>query len=193
MALSTITTAALADKGVRGLPDVPGLASGVMQRRFDELTLDVVVPAFNGLVSELAAADGAQAVGCGGTTVAGALADLNAGLAAKADAGAVLLTDGSTAFTPRNDNDPVNKKYVDDAMLAAGAGDMCRSVYDADNDGVVDKAAALIGTLSIAGGGTGADTAAAARGNLGVLGMAVVESLPETPAAGTVYFVYGGA
>lgn len=108
-------------------------------------------------------------------------------------AGAVLLTDGSTAFTPRNDNDPVNKKYVDDAMLAAGAGDMCRSVYDADNDGVVDKAAALTGTLPIAGGGTGADTAAAARGNLGVLAMAVVESLPEMPAAGTVYFVYGGA
>ena len=35
---------------------------------------------------------------------------------------------------------PATKKYVDDKMIAAGNGDMTKAVYDANGDGVVDKA-----------------------------------------------------
>ena len=35
------------------------------------------------------------------------------------------------------------KQYVDDKMAASGSGDMLKSVYDPDEDGVVDKAAAV--------------------------------------------------
>lgn len=35
---------------------------------------------------------------------------------------------------------PATKKYVDDKMIAAGSGDMTKAVYDANGDGVVDKA-----------------------------------------------------
>lgn len=40
-------------KGVTGLPDAPGLASGDMQKKFDELSKDVIIPKFNQLVDEL--------------------------------------------------------------------------------------------------------------------------------------------
>ena len=35
---------------------------------------------------------------------------------------------------------PATKKYVDDKMIDAGSGDMTKAVYDANGDGVVDKA-----------------------------------------------------
>lgn len=37
----------------------------------------------------------------------------------------------------------VTKKYVDDKMAASGSGDMLKSVYDANEDGVVDKASSV--------------------------------------------------
>ena len=47
--------------------------------------------------------------------------------------------------TPIKNTDAVNKKYVDDIAKNSGAGDMLRSVYDTDGDGVVDNAMALNG------------------------------------------------
>lgn len=41
---------------------------------------------------------------------------------------------------PTADLHAATKKYVDDSMAAAGNGDMLKSVYDADGDGVVDNA-----------------------------------------------------
>lgn len=35
------------------------------------------------------------------------------------------------------------KKYVDDKMVSAGSGDMLKSVYDPDEDGIVDKASCV--------------------------------------------------
>ena len=43
---------------------------------------------------------------------------------------------------PTADLHAATKKYVDDSMAAAGNGDMLKSVYDTDGDGVVDRAAA---------------------------------------------------
>lgn len=53
MAFNKITNADLVGKGVVGLPDVPGLSTGAMQAKFDELALDVIVPAYNDLIDLL--------------------------------------------------------------------------------------------------------------------------------------------
>ena len=52
-----ITQTDLADKGVTGLPDTPGLPVGDMQAKFDELSKDVIVPKFNALCDSLDESD----------------------------------------------------------------------------------------------------------------------------------------
>ena len=63
MAFTKITTSDLSGKGVVGLPDTPQLTTEEMQQKFDELALSVLVPAFNGLVSELGAQSAASNIG----------------------------------------------------------------------------------------------------------------------------------
>ena len=41
---------------------------------------------------------------------------------------------------PNADMDAATKKYVDDSVASAGGGDMLKSVYDKDGNGVVDDA-----------------------------------------------------
>lgn len=53
MAFTKITNADITGKGVVGLPDVPGLSTGAMQAKFDELALDVIIPAYNQLIDLL--------------------------------------------------------------------------------------------------------------------------------------------
>lgn len=48
-----ITQADLTDKGVVGLSDTPGLSTGDMQAKFDEIATDVIVPKFNALCDTL--------------------------------------------------------------------------------------------------------------------------------------------
>lgn len=48
-----ISTESLKGKGITGLPDVPGLSTAEMQRKFDELPLEVIIPKFNELVANL--------------------------------------------------------------------------------------------------------------------------------------------
>ena len=43
----------LVDRGVSGLPDQPGLSTLEMQKKFDELSVDVIIPKFNELSGEL--------------------------------------------------------------------------------------------------------------------------------------------
>jgi len=71
-------------------------------------------------------------------------------VAVKADEVNVLLKDGtSPIFTPVSENQPTTKKYVDDLIIDAGAGDMLKSVYDTGNTGAVDTSEAIgrIGTF----------------------------------------------
>ena len=53
MSFVKIEQADLANKGVVGLPDTPGLQTMEMQEKFDEIALDVIVPKFNELSTEL--------------------------------------------------------------------------------------------------------------------------------------------
>lgn len=56
-----------------------------------------------------------------------------------------VQTTNEVPYTPTADYHPATKKYVDDIAMNSGAGDMLRSVYDTDGDGVVDNAMALNG------------------------------------------------
>lgn len=42
--------------------------------------------------------------------------------------------------TPTEDMDAATKKYVDDSVASAGGGDMLKSVYDTNGNGIVDNA-----------------------------------------------------
>ena len=48
-----ITTADLTDKGVEGLPDAPELSTEAMQKKFDEIAKDVIIPKYNALIEAL--------------------------------------------------------------------------------------------------------------------------------------------
>ncbi len=137
MALEKITPADLQGKGVVGLPAVPGLDAPDMQRKFDEIATDVIVPKFNRLAETLAGGEGAASVGAGEGTVAQALAGLAQD---KADRGNVLEKDNAAAYTPSQPYHPATKQYVDNLQFEAGAGDMIKAVYDTDQDGRVNEA-----------------------------------------------------
>ena len=64
-------------------------------------------------------------------------------LANKADSNDVLTKTNTAEFTPTADYQPATKKYVDDIVIEAGGGDMLKSVYDKDNDGIIDDVALL--------------------------------------------------
>lgn len=63
MAFKKITNAELNNHGVRGLPDTPNLSAYDMQSKFDELSTDVIAPAFNKLVDDLTAEEAASNIG----------------------------------------------------------------------------------------------------------------------------------
>ena len=48
--INKITEADLINKGVVGLPDVPGLTTIEMQNKFEEISRDVIIPRFNELI-----------------------------------------------------------------------------------------------------------------------------------------------
>lgn len=63
MSFTRILSSDTKNKGVIGLPDTPGLSTENMQKKFDELALDVIIPKLNGLMSELEASAAAASLG----------------------------------------------------------------------------------------------------------------------------------
>ena len=51
-----ITDEDLANRGVMGLPDVPGLTTIEMQKKLDEISIDVIIPRFNELIDNTVSA-----------------------------------------------------------------------------------------------------------------------------------------
>lgn len=70
---------------------------------------------------------------------------VTAALEQKSNKTEVLTKTNTTEFTPTANYQPATKKYVDDNISAAGGGDMMKSVYDMDGDGIVDNAEKLGG------------------------------------------------
>ncbi len=66
----------------------------------------------------------------------------------KADKNNVLELDNTDSYIPTTDYHPVTKKYVDGVLVAIGAGDMPKSVYDKNDDGVVDDSEAIGGVAA---------------------------------------------
>lgn len=63
MAFDKITADDTNGKGVVGLPDTPQLDTTSMQKKFDELATDVIIPKFNKLVDDLNGEEGASSTG----------------------------------------------------------------------------------------------------------------------------------
>lgn len=61
-------------------------------------------------------------------------------VSSKANKSDVLTKTNTTEYTPTSDYNPSTKKYVDDAIADKGVGNMLKSVYDINNNGVVDNA-----------------------------------------------------
>lgn len=61
-------------------------------------------------------------------------------VSSKANKSDVLTKTNTTTYTPTADYHPSTKKYVDDAIADKGVGNMLKSVYDTDDNGVVDNA-----------------------------------------------------
>lgn len=143
MAFNKILNSDLTGKGVVGLPDVPGLSSGDMQEKFDELA-NYAISRINQLIDELTAATAASNIGYADGSVQ-VIIDRLLGYASdltnnKADSNDVIKKDNVAEYTPTGAYNPATKKYVDDKVVEIGAGDMAKAIYDSDGDGVVDKA-----------------------------------------------------
>lgn len=76
----------------------------------------------------------------GSENVGAALDDVYDELDLRALKSNVLEKNNTTSFTPSADYHPATKKYVDDQVILAGAGDMTKAVYDTDDDGIVNMA-----------------------------------------------------
>lgn len=61
-------------------------------------------------------------------------------VSSKANKSDVLTKTNTTEYTPTSDYNPSTKKYVDDAIADKGVGNMLKSVYDINDNGVVDNA-----------------------------------------------------
>ena len=63
MSFTRILSSDTKNKGVIGLPDTPGLSTEDMQKKFDEIALDVIIPKLNVLIGELESAAAAVSLG----------------------------------------------------------------------------------------------------------------------------------
>ncbi len=129
MPFETFTTPAVNTAVITALDDRPSLSAAQLKAAFDRVGVDLyaalgsVVDALNDHLADLAAAPAAAELGCAPVCAAD---DSAANLYAK------------IAWL---------KTYMDNLVIAAGAADMQKSVYDTDDDGVVDDAEKLGGQL----------------------------------------------
>lgn len=170
-----ITQADLVNKGVEGLPDTPNLETAEMQRKFDEITKEVIVPKFNALIqklnndlgSDIKMIDPKDDTSKTLSALIGEIEDEvglntadrhNHANKALLDSLTAILFEGynrlvtmlagvnSVTDVVTNDTTVLpSGKAIVDFVQQMGGGDMLKEVYDTDNDGVVDNADALNG------------------------------------------------
>lgn len=163
MAFEKITDISLANKGVTGLPDVPGLTTAEMQAKFDELSRDVIIPKLNEIVDGL----NGDEVGLSSKienpetkkkdviqNVVNAIYQI---VKENSDNTAELYDSITALVSMFNGISAVDKTVTaDDTKIptsgaivnyvtALGAGDMQKAIYDKNNTGIVDDAEKLGG------------------------------------------------
>lgn len=104
MSFTKIVEGDLTNKGVRGLPDTPNLGTTDMQNKFEEVSVDVIIPKHNGLIDELEADTAAANIGAvdsngDPTTVQAQLVSIQSGGYTKDEADAKFLTQTDAADT----------------------------------------------------------------------------------------------
>ena len=161
----------IVNKGVTGLPDTPNLTTAEMQKKFDELSLDVLIPKYNALVDALMATTASEYIGVvapegrTGENLQALLVGLNNVLTACENAkhehenkdsldslteticasinDIVSMMDSITSVTNKvtgASSEIPTGKAIADYVQVMGGGDMAKAIYDANNDGVVNKA-----------------------------------------------------
>lgn len=182
MSLPKIIQEDLVNMGVTGLPDTPNLTTKEMQRKFDELSLDVLIPKFNALVDALVATTASAEIGVvapegrTGENLQALLDSLNNVLTACEKAkhehenkesldsltdaictsinNIVALLDGITSITNKVTgaaNEIPTGKAIADYVQVMGGGDMVKSIYDPDDDGVVKTADKALDSETLGG------------------------------------------
>lgn len=159
MALPTISAGDLMGKGVTGMPANPELSVADLQAKFDELSLDVIVPKIQALVNALEGASAGADLGVTAPTgitasnkvksVLDAMAVILLAIKNKSDVDydnlVTLLTgitsvsnivDGLTTTIP-------TAKAITDFIQDIGGGDMLRTTYDTNLNGIVDNSERL--------------------------------------------------
>ena len=63
MAFTKLTSSDFTDKGVQSLPNQPKIGATALKAKFDELSTDVITPAFNNHIDELEAETAAESIG----------------------------------------------------------------------------------------------------------------------------------
>ncbi len=134
-----ITENDFAGKDVASLDDAPQLSAQALKEAFDRLSKEVVIPAFNALIEALAADIGGTEIGqtvagMSGRTVGALLNELALN---KADKDSPGLTGTPTAPTAPIESNTAQiattafvKNALENAIIAAGAGDMTAGTYD---------------------------------------------------------------
>jgi hypothetical protein len=142
MSLKKINESDYAEKGIRVKSNPLNVTASVAQRYFDELNLDVVIPAFNELSDELdikmeefnrdisTKVDKETGKGLSSNDYTDSEKAAVAEIGNKADLSQVLTKTNTEVFVPTGMYQPATKKYVDDTVVAVGAADMTKAVYD---------------------------------------------------------------
>lgn len=170
MSLRTITETDLQGKGNTGQPDVPNLSMADMQHKLDELSLDVIIPIFNLLVGQLEAKEASADLGA---TVDDDYTFQLSGTSLEEDADtkvqalintilkecetldinlydlAAIFTGISSVASSVSDDPtaiPTSRAIVNYVSMLGG-GDMMKSTYDSNDDGVVNDSDKLGGEL----------------------------------------------
>ena len=117
MGFTRITSNDTKNKGVIGLADTPGLSTEEMQKKFDELALDVIIPKLNALMTELEVA--AAATSLGASVPAGITAEKN--IQSILAAIAVLATEASKVAGEAKQVASSAQNQIEAAVNAANA------------------------------------------------------------------------
>lgn len=140
MAFEKITDGDLEGKGNVGRPDTPGVDTAEMQRILDELSREVIVPAFNKLIDDLQTTTSASYLGASvpeglpeGTEnnvqkVSQAIFDALNNHKKDAENPHKVTAKQTGAYTKEETQSAINEKVQE-----IGAGDMAKSVYDTKN------------------------------------------------------------
>lgn len=177
MAFTKITGDDLQNKGVTGLPDTPNLSTAEMQQKFDELSLEVIIPRLNALINELEDASASGSLGAKApeginaenniqaiinalsvivrkcNEVAhkhenkGVLDEINKGLVEQINRLIEVFGNISAVSQIVNgqDNQLPSCKAISEYVQEMGGGDMTRTVYDSNRNGIVDNSEMLGG------------------------------------------------